>query len=213
MLCGMDEAGRGPVIGPLVIAGVMVADEAPLREMGVRDSKKLTPARRSELDVLIRKVAKVDVEVIDALTIDARGEGSLNDLELDHFAMIIERMRPTSVFADACDPSESAFHDKLSSRLKYVPEMTCRHKADDLFPCVSAASIVAKVLRDRIVEQIAAELGEEIGSGYPADPTTRAFLKRWIKEKRDFPPHTRKSWKTCQEIRSETLTRKITDWE
>ena len=213
MICGLDEAGRGPVLGPLVIAAVMIADDAPLKEMGVRDSKKLTPSRRAELEPLIRKVAVVDVEIIDARSIDARGEGSLNDLELDHFATLTDRLRPSSVFADACDPSEAAFHDKLASRLSYVPEMVCRHKADDLFPCVSAASIIAKVLRDRLVEEIGRELGEDVGSGYPADPTTRALLKRWIKEKGDFPPHTRKSWKTCQEIRSETLTRKITDWE
>lgn len=191
----------------------MVKEEEPLRTLGVKDSKKLTPARRSDLDVEIRRIAKVDVQVIDARTIDARGEGSLNDLELDHFAMLIERMRPSTVYADACDPSEESFSIKLSSRLRYEPELVCRHKADDLFPVVSAASIIAKVMRDRLIEEIGRELGEEVGSGYPADPVTRALLKRWIKEKGDFPPHTRRTWKTCQEIRSETLTRKITDWE
>lgn len=209
----MDEAGRGPVLGPLVIAAVMVEDQAVLREIGVRDSKKLSPVRRKELDLQIRANARVDVEIIDAASIDARGEGSLNDLELDHFALLINRLRPNEVFVDACDPSESVFNEKLSRRLEIEPVLTCRHRADDIFPCVSAASIVAKVLRDAMVEEIGKKLGEEVGSGYPADPVTRALLKRWIKEKGDFPPYTRKSWKTCQEIKSETLTRKLTDWE
>jgi len=173
----LDEAGRGPVLGPLVVAAVMVKDEEPLRAIGVRDSKKLTAMRRAELDAEIRQMAKVDVEVIDARMIDARGEGSLNELELDHFAALIERMRPSSVYADACDPSEESFAIKLSSRLRYEPELVCRHKADDLFPVVSAASIIAKVMRDRLVEEIGRELGEDVGSGYPADPVTRALLK------------------------------------
>lgn len=210
----MDEAGRGPVIGPLVVAAVMIDDDRPLQEMGVKDSKKLTPSRREELAAEILKVARVEIRAIDAATIDARGsERSLNELEIERFSELIMALRPSDVFIDACDASESHFESLIVASIDYHPRMVCEHRADDRYPVVSAASIIAKVTRDSMVREIERSLGRPIGSGYPADEVTIDFIKRWINEKGDLPPHTRRSWETSRRLLGESKIRKLTYWE
>jgi ribonuclease HII len=214
MICGLDEAGRGPVIGPLVIAAVMIDDDNPLREMGVKDSKKLTPSRREELAVKIRGVARVEVRAIDSETIDARGsEKSLNELEIERFSELIKVLHPSDVFIDACDVNEKHFESLIEESIDYRPKLVCEHKADDRYPVVSAASIIAKVLRDSMVQDIERSFGCPIGSGYPSDDVTIDFIKRWINEKGDLPPHTRRSWETSRRLLSESKIRKLTYWE
>ncbi|QLH75310.1 MAG: ribonuclease HII [Methanomassiliicoccales archaeon] len=214
MRCGLDEAGRGPVIGPLVIAAVMVDNESELRKMGVKDSKRLMPSKRSELAKKIKEIAEVNVCIIDVAEIDSRGdERSLNELEIEKFAELIVKMRPKEVFIDACDPVEENFRRSIMERLDYSPDMVCEHKADQTYPVVSAASIVAKVTRDELVKEIGASLGCQVGSGYPGDDVTIEFIKSWIKEKGDLPPHTRRSWETSRRLLSESKIRKLTYWE
>jgi len=215
VICGMDEAGRGPVIGPLVVAAVMIDDDAPLRKMGVKDSKKLPPLKREELAVKIREVAaRVEVRVIEPETIDARGdERSLNELEIDMFSELIRELRPDGVFIDACDVNEKHFGSLIEAKIDCRPKMVCEHKADDTYPVVSAASIIAKVLRDLKVHEIEASFGCPIGSGYPSDDVTIEFIKRWINEKGDLPPHTRRSWETSRRLLRESKIRKLTYWE
>lgn len=200
-ICGVDEAGRGPVIGPLVIAGAAVSDDAELREMGVRDSKVLSPGRREELDARIRKVARVHLEVITAEEIDTlRSAQSLNLIEAQVFAKVIRTLDVQTAYVDAADASEENFRREVASRAGPNVTVVAKHKADSLFPVVSAASIVAKVRRDAEVRKIAAEFGMDIGSGYPSDPTTVAFLEKWIKDHGNPPPHVRMSWKTIQRM-------------
>jgi ribonuclease HII len=214
MICGVDEAGRGPVLGPMVVAAVAIEDDAPLRLMEVRDSKKLTPARREELADKIHGTCKVEYQVISHDEIDARGsKTSLNELEAVAFASLIDRLRAEVVYIDACDVNEEHFRQMVAGRLSYRPRMICEHKADDNYPIVSAASIIAKTNRDRIVSEMQAEIGQEIGSGYASDPTTIAFLQKWIKEKGDLPPYTRRSWATAKEALSSSKNAKLTDWE
>ena len=202
------------MLGPLVLAAVMVEEDSKLRELGVRDSKKMTAAKRAELAPQIMHAARVEVAVVTAATIDARGdERSLNDLELDHFAHLIEILRPDEAYVDACDPIEENFRRSLAERLSYRPRLVCEHKADDRYPVVSAASIVAKNLRDTIIEEIKLELGEEIGSGYPGDEVTIQFIKGWIKEKGDFPPHARRTWETSRRLMRESKIKKLSEWE
>jgi ribonuclease HII len=210
----LDEAGRGPVIGPLVVAAVMIDDDRPLREMGVKDSKKLAPSKREELALEIRKVARVEFRAIDAETIDSRGsERSLNELEIERFSELIMALRPSDVYIDACDVSEKHFESLMVESIDYLPKMVCEHRADDRYPVVSAASIIAKVQRDSMVRDIEATFGCPIGSGYPADEVTIGFIKRWINEKGDLPPHTRRSWETSRRLLSESKIRKLTYWE
>lgn len=213
MICGVDEAGRGPVIGPMVVAAVSVPDDGALRKLGVRDSKKLTPQRREELAPRIERLAEVQVAVIEAEDIDAQTEHiSLNELEIRIFAELIGRLRADEVYVDACEANERAFAVKLMSHLPYRPRLVCENEADDTFPVVSAASIVAKVRRDAIIREIEAELGVPVGSGYSHDPETKAFLEKWIKEKRCVPPHTRRCWATTKRAVSLASTTRLDDW-
>ena len=214
MICGVDEAGRGPVLGPMVVAAVAIEDDAPLRKMQVRDSKKLTPARREELTAKINETCKVAFQVVSHDEIDARGtKMSLNELEAVVFASLIDRLGADIVYVDACDVNEEHFRQMVGGRLNYRPRIICEHKADDTYPIVSAASIIAKTNRDRIVSEIQAEIGQDIGSGYASDPATIQFLQKWIKEKGDLPPYTRRSWATAKQALSSSKNAKLTDWD
>lgn len=212
MICGADEAGRGPVIGPLVVAAVMVEDDLSLRELGVRDSKLLSPARKEELYDRIMDVARVETSVAAPEEIDAWRKGSLNDLEVQHFAAVIDRLAPHKVYVDAADVVAERFGQNIRALLHCRPEMVSCHRADIMYPVVSAASIVAKVMRDRAVRSICEELGEEVGSGYPTDPVTKAFLERWTRDNGDLPPHTRRSWVTARKIYSMCKITKLDNW-
>ena len=213
MFCGVDEAGRGPVMGPLVVGAVYVDDDTPLRELGVKDSKKLSPKRREELyDRIIDAAEGYSIITLSAEEIDTkRARMSLNMVEMEMFAEAVSRMPVTRVYVDCPDPNEEKFGNMLSVRIDNTP-VTARHKADDTYPVVSAASILAKVTRDRLIAEISEEFGENIGSGYPSDPVTIAFIEKWLKEKGCTPRHTRNSWDTVKNLKSRLLVRKITDW-
>jgi ribonuclease HII len=212
MLCGIDEAGRGPVMGPMVVASVIVDDDAPLISIGVKDSKKLSPAVRERMFGDIVKIADHRIVIISAETIDAeRTERSLNEIELEMFADAARGTNITRVYADCPDVNEIAFGSALSAKLNNV-KVIAKHKADDIYPVVSAASILAKVTRDRCIEKIKKELGADIGSGYPSDPVTIGFIGKWIKENGNAPPYTRCSWETVKKMMTVSMNRKITDW-
>jgi ribonuclease HII len=214
MICGVDEAGRGPVIGPLVVCGVCVDSDEGLRRLNVRDSKKLTPARREELAPKIRKIARVEIVEVPAEQIDGlREHMSLNRLEARIFASIIDSLCPKTAYIDAADADEEKFGRLVKSSLTREVEVISEHKADDTYPVVSAASIIAKVQRDARIREIEAEIGEPIGSGYTSDPETISFLERWTKAKKSFPPHTRKSWLTSQNIMMMNHMRRLDEFE
>lgn len=214
MLCGIDEAGRGPVLGPMVVAGVLIESDAPLRQLNVRDSKKLTPERREALAPEIMKLAKYEVVVISADEIDkVRAQMSLNDFEAKVFADIIAKMKPETAYVDAADVDEIEFKKMILRELKEPVDIISKHMADELFPVVSAASILAKVRRDSEVKKIEAEMGKPIGSGYPSDPDTMTFLEAWLKEKGSFPPHTRTTWDTCKKLLSAAKTHKLEEFQ
>ncbi len=213
MICGIDEAGRGPVLGPLVVAGIMVESDVPLRQLNVRDSKKLTPERRELLAPEIRKVARCEVTVVPAKDIDVmRAEMSLNDFEARLFASIVEKLHPDTAYLDAVDVDEIEFKRSVQKEVPFEVEIVSQHEADDLFPVVSAASIIAKVRRDAEMRAIEAEIGEPMGSGYPSDPVTIAFLENWIREKGSPPPHTRLTWDTTRRLLAESKTRKLDEF-
>ena len=211
MICGIDEAGRGPVLGPLVIAGVKIQDEKELVNLNVRDSKKLTPERRDKLASEIRNIAEIETIMLSASELDVlRQAMSLNEIEALLFTKLIKSLKPEKVFVDCVDTNEENFKKRLLERLSEKPHITSKHKADDIFPVVSAASIIAKTERDREMIRIAEELGSDIGSGYPADPITIEFIREWLKNKGNFPPYTRHSWKTARRIFEDVKYRSIT---
>jgi ribonuclease HII len=210
-IAGIDEAGRGPVIGPMVIAAVVIDERSlsKLEELRVRDSKKLTPKRRERL--FNEVIAVLDDYVILELSpedISSR-EGTLNEFEVENFAKALNslRVKPEVVYADAADVDEERFARELKERLEFNAEVVAKHKADDIFPVVSAASILAKVSRDRTIEKLKEEYGE-IGSGYPSDPRTRAFLESYYREHGDFPPIVRRGWKTLKKIEKDVGRKK-----
>ena len=210
MICGIDEAGRGPVIGPLVVAGVKVDDESKLTELGVRDSKKLSPRQREFLSQEIRKIAECDVRVVPAEDLDQLMElMTINRAEAKIFASVIEKLRPEVAYVDSADANEDTFKSQILKELDFDVEVVSKHKADEMYPVVSAASCVAKVRRDADVRKIEEEIGERIGSGYPSDKKTIRFLERWIEKHGDLPPHTRKAWKTSKRLLSLSKTKKL----
>lgn len=205
-VAGIDEAGRGPVIGPLVLAGVLVAEEKiqDLIDMGARDSKKLTPKRRVELSALIENAAtKLAYVEVSPEEIDGRvNRGiNLNQLEAEKIAYIINELHPDKVYIDCPDVNPSRFAELLRNLVadKEV-EIIAMHYADESIPVVSAASIIAKVRRDLRVHELAERFGD-IGSGYPSDPRTQKYIKRILKRKTsptNMPKCVRSSWKTIR---------------
>jgi ribonuclease HII len=203
-ICGVDEAGRGPVMGPLVVAGVKLneSDLIKLDELNLRDSKMCTPKRRERLAKELKNICQIQIEMLSADEIDKlRDERTLNVIEADLFAKVILKLKPVDkAFVDAADTNEVTFQENIMVNLDFQPELISRHKADSIYAIVSAASIIAKTTRDAEVEKIRTEIGQEIGSGYPADEVTRNFLTNWIKKHKSLPPHTRSSWKTVKRI-------------
>jgi ribonuclease HII len=213
VIVGVDEAGRGPVIGPLVVAGVGVESDVPLRQLNVRDSKKLSPERREALAPEIEKLSKYEVIVIPAERIDVmRAEMSLNDFEAKLFAEVIEKLHPETAYVDAADVDEIEFKRCVRRELRFDVEIVSQHNADELFPVVSAASILAKVCRDREMRAIEHEIGMLVGSGYASDADTIGFLEQWIREKGSLPPHTRASWDTARRLLAGAKSRKLDDF-
>mgnify|MGYP000138423068 CR=1 FL=1 len=210
-VCGIDEAGRGAVIGPMVVAGVLIEQSrtSDLIEIGVKDSKKLTPGTRAELSKLIRDIAEaVEIVVLDALTIDSstrrKRAGGLNELEARIFAKIINRLKPDAAYIDLPSTKYSEFRALIEDRLTHKCSLILEHKADEKYPVVSAASIVAKNERDRLIEELKLKLGD-FGSGYPSDSKTRRFLMELIRSREMDNPHIRSSWRTLAKIAQRKL--------
>lgn|SRR3989338_4962896 len=202
LILGIDEAGRGPVIGPMVMVGLLIdsEDEKGLIALRVKDSKLLTPKRREALFDKIKALArKTEIIIITPEEIDNRELSglNLNQLEAVHIARIINKLKPDRAIIDCPSNNISSFSDYLKKRLDNPDiEILAEHKADANHPVVSAASIIAKVTRDREVEKIKKKIRMDIGSGYPADPVTQRFLK----EQGDkFPEFIRHTWATEKE--------------
>jgi len=218
-LAGLDEAGRGCVIGPMAVAGVLVDEEglAKLIELGVRDSKALSPSTRERLASRIRSVALAcRVILVQPEEIDrAVARGALNKLEAEAMARIIYELCPDVAYVDASDVVEERFASLICACLPGDLDITvvAEHEADARYPVVSAASILAKVERDRAIEELKEELGVDFGSGYPTDPRTIAFLRRWCEEHRCLPGFVRKSWRTARRTAAEVLTARLDEWE
>jgi ribonuclease HII len=210
LVAGVDDAGRGAVIGPLVIAGVLVKEEdlPKFKELGVRDSKLLSPRRREFLAVEIRRIAenfnvvKLSPREIDVVVNSGRKLHKLNYLEAQTMARVIEALRPDMVYVDASDVLEERFKQHIQECMSFRVNIVSEHKADRNYVVVSAASIIAKVERDREIAELAKTLGD-FGSGYPSDPRTMRFLKECCEELEEYPDFVRKSWKPAKRVRDE----------
>lgn len=209
-LGGIDEAGRGPVIGPLVIAAVVIDEKnlSKLEALGVRDSKKLTPKRREKLfNEIIELLDDYVIIELSPEQIDGR-IGTMNEFEVENFIKALNslKVKPDIVYIDAADVKEERFGEIIGKRLNFSPKIIAEHKADAKYLPVSAASILAKVTRDRAIEKLKEQYGE-IGSGYPSDPRTIKLLEEYYKEHGEFPPIVRKSWRTLKKIEEKLKSR------
>jgi ribonuclease HII len=180
----------------MVVAAVGVTSENVFAEFEVADSKLLSPRVRERLYAIIRKRFSVATVRIDAHEIDEIRMGmTMNACVARAHAQVIDKLSPTLAYVDACDVNAVRYADMVKSHLEQSCEIVSEHNADQNFKVVSAASIVAKVTRDRAIAALSKKFGN-IGSGYPSDPVTIAFLSDYIDEYKCPPPIARKSWKT-----------------
>ncbi|MEM0074326.1 MAG: ribonuclease HII [Candidatus Micrarchaeaceae archaeon] len=224
MIAGGDEAGRGAVLGPLVVSLVVIGKdrEKRLAEIGVRDSKQLTKRQREFLfDEIYNTAEEVVYYMISNEEINANMQSgiSLNELEALHFAKLVDALNSDvkKLYIDSPDVLPWRFGVRIGmfskkqlitarAKAKNTHEsastirVTAEHKADVKYPVVSASSIISKVIRDREIERMTQELGLNIGSGYPSDHFTISALKENLDNK-ELQAYIRQKWQTIKQIR------------
>jgi ribonuclease HII len=205
LVCGVDEAGRGSMLGPLVVAAITIEKSKiqELEKIGVKDSKKLSPKTR---DVLYKKIIKIvdDYQISKATPkqIDvAVNQHKLNNLESEHMAKVIKKLQPSVSYVDSCDVNAARFGKELARMTR--SKIKSYHHADAKFLVVSAASIIAKVTRDRAIARLAKK--HPVGSGYPSDSKTMSFVREWFLQNGKLPDYVRKSWAPAKLIVSQPL--------
>lgn len=196
LVCGVDEAGRGSMLGPLVIAGVSVPKSKirRLSSMGIKDSKQLSARQREQFYKKIIEFADgYCVSKINPKTIDRSvHRHELNNLEAKYMARVITKLNPDVSYVDSCDVNPKRFGRKVS-RLSNSTRVHSHHRADAKYVIVSAASIIAKVSRDREISRL--KKRHDVGSGYPSDSKTVKFVRDYVDENNSVPPFVRASWR------------------
>ena len=203
MICGVDEAGKGPVLGPLVVAAVAVKNAKEIENLGIKDSKQLNATKRKELAKLIKEKYDYAVEIIEAETVDKyRRQNKLNELNREAFERVISKLNPNVAYVDAADVNEDRFGKQIKKRLtnQKDTDVISMHKADAKIDVVASASIIAKETRENEISKLKGKIGD-FGSGYPSDERTIKFLKSFYADNGKWPTGTRKSWKTVERIR------------
>jgi ribonuclease HII len=211
---GVDDAGRGPVIGPMVLAGVLIKEsqEKELKDIGVKDSKLLTPSKRRNMGRTLRKNFDYHVEGSTPKEID--NCDNLNNLEAIKAAMIINKLSEGisgEIEAIIDCPSVNtvewqAYLEKLIINKKI--KIKAEHKADMNYPVVSAASIIAKEIREEEIDEIRRRFDVKFGSGYPSDPQTKDFIKYNYKNPK-YEEIIRHSWDTVKKLHEKAAQRKL----
>ncbi|WP_049985168.1 ribonuclease HII [Halobellus rufus] len=209
-IVGSDEAGKGPVLGPMVAAGVRAPPESVPDD--VDDSKRLAPGTRESIAERLRadEDVAVGVAVVPTDRIDDP-ETDMNSLTVAAHAEAIAAVarEGDAVVTDAGDVSESRFARRVRDGVVAASapdtlsiDVHAEHRADETYPLVAAASVVAKVRRDAEIDDLAEEYADygPLGSGYPSDPTTRDFLRRYVADTGELPACARASWSTCADV-------------
>jgi ribonuclease HII len=213
LIGGVDEAGRGSIIGPLVIAGISIRKSkiSILRQIGVKDSKMLTPKARANLFRLVMDMAdSLCINIINCTIVDNNVFlNRLNKLEAETMASVISNIQADKVYIDSCDVNPCRFRNYIESLLllsssssSSKPKLYSMHHADSLNIVVSAASIVAKFVRDKQIQEIR-NTHHNIGSGYPSDWKTMLFIRGWVSKYRCAPHFARKSWSPLKKMLEE----------
>lgn len=213
---GIDEAGRGSVLGPLVVGGFLT-EQSRLNELsalGVRDSKLLSPNRREEIFDELQTVGERLAIPIPPLQVDAAvARGELNLLEAKAFAQLVSMTDAKEVYVDACDVRPGRFGRRVKAFAGTPARIVSAHHADRDRPIVSAASIVAKVCRDRAVSRLRFRLESDFGSGYPSDARTQRFVKDHLSATVERVSWLRYSWATVERLKPRPRLRTLdTPW-
>jgi len=211
-IAGVDEAGRGCVIGPLVVAGAIFDEESlqTLRDLGVKDSKMLSPKKREALKPEIEKLAsgiqyfELPPWRIDHVVNRAVIYRKLNYLEAMAMANIIRELEPDIAYVDPADVNIERYVKDILRVLPVKPEIVCESKADVKYPSVSAASILAKTRRDSRIADLREEYGD-FGSGYSSDHRTRKYIEEYFSGTDVCPDFIRGSWATVRRVRKSNL--------
>lgn len=202
MQFGVDEAGKGPVLGSMFAAAVRApADALP---PGIDDSKRLSDDRREELAERLRADERVTVGMAE-VTPCRIDDGNMNDLTVAAHADALSGVvrDGDAGLCDAGDVDAGRFGRRVAGRIDVDVDLDARHGADGTDQHVGAASILAKSARERQVRWLAATYDDaygEIGSGYPGDPATREFLETYVASTGEFPTCARTSWSTCDSV-------------
>ncbi len=214
LIAGIDEAGRGPCIGPLVMAVALIDknDEQKLIDIGVKDSKLLSPSERESQFPKVKEAlleflsVHVSPEEIDSMV----GKRGLNELEAMHAAKLLNSLKtkPDVVYVDSPDVVMAEFAQRIQKYISFPVKIISEHKADLNYPIVSAASIIAKVERDGAIAKISAQFGS-VGSGYPGDAATITFLKKYFLDNSKVPWFVRGSWQTIKVLQEEKHQKKL----
>jgi ribonuclease HII len=203
-IAGVDEAGRGPVLGPLVIAGIVLKEKDldPLVEEGLTDSKLMPKTKRERMYTDILKLAvDYQIVIIEANEIDAlrHKATNLNRIEINAIIkMLGELTKWKKAFVDACDRNANKL--QITLRKNVQENIVAEHFADVKYPVVSAASVIAKVIRDQEIEKAHKVFGVDFGSGYSHDRKTNQFLMDYYSEHGELPVIARKSWETSKRV-------------
>ena len=199
MRFGVDEAGKGPVIGSMFAAAVR--GPAHLLPNDVDDSKRLTAAQRESIAATVRDNEAINIGLAEISVERIDGPTDMNTLTVEAHAEAIAAVAAPGDggVLDAADVSPARFADRVQTELSLDIDLRAEHQADESFVLVGAASIVAKVARDRHVSALSEEFGE-LGSGYPSDPVTRRFLAAYVEEYDRLPACARSSWSTSQAV-------------
>jgi ribonuclease HII len=203
LICGIDETGRGSLFGPLVVGGVVIPEHLTglLRDMGVRDSKKVAPKKRLALHEFLTTHEEIGWATthVTSQEIDLRRRRheSLNEVEASAMMALARRLQRERPFAalqlDSIENDAERFARPFAATFLGV-EVLAQCGADETHVAVSAASIVAKVERDAAVAGIARDEGMPLGSGYPGDPLTKTFLALYYRAHGCLPPYIRHTW-------------------
>ncbi len=219
LLMGIDEAGRGPVIGSMMIAGVLIdsKDEERLKRIGVKDSKMLTRKQRESMAKEIEKIAReIKLVEITAREIDTlRKTMSLNEIEARKIVELMDRFenRPDKIYIDCPDPITDTFVARLEALTDLTGiKLVVEHKADVKYPVVSAASIIAKVARDLHVDELGKRYNVKMGTGYPHDELAIKAIERYLEKDGKLPPFVRKSWDTAKRLVERRQQKKMSDF-
>lgn len=203
---GIDDAGRGPVLGPMILAGVLInqQEEQTIKDWGAKDSKLLFPTKRKKISNQIKKQFEHHIEISTPKEID--DHKNLNLLEAEKAAKIINRLtknlnEKVQVIIDCPSVNIQSWTNDVQHLID-KPEninLKCEHKADLHHPIVSAASIIAKERREDEIYKLKLRFKTDFGSGYPADPKTKEFITKNFNNPK-YKPLIRFSWNTVKKL-------------